>query len=84
MKLPSLVFMVSMLGRGFATASSNTISKRACFGAGISISFEVILRIAFYSLFHPGCYWGTEKFFKSDFGKKVFVGSGSVVSGYPA
>jgi len=28
-----------------------------------------------------GCYWGTEKFFKSDFGVKAFPGSGKVLSG---
>lgn len=31
--------------------------------------------------FGAGCYWGTEKFFKSDFGVKVFKGSGRVKSG---
>lgn len=31
--------------------------------------------------FGAGCYWGTEKFFKSDFGVKTFTGSGKVVSG---
>lgn len=28
-----------------------------------------------------GCYWGTEKYFKIDFGKKNFPGSGAVVKG---
>eukprot|EP01031_Cornospumella_fuschlensis_P031944 gene31944-38622_t len=31
--------------------------------------------------FGAGCYWGTEKFFKNDFGKKNFQGLGSVTSG---
>jgi len=28
-----------------------------------------------------GCYWGTEKFFKQDFGTAVFPGCGSITSG---
>lgn len=28
-----------------------------------------------------GCYWGTEKYFKNDFGKKTFPGSGAVKNG---
>lgn len=28
-----------------------------------------------------GCYWGTEKFFKKDFGVKVFKGVGKVIDG---
>lgn len=28
-----------------------------------------------------GCYWGTEKFFKKDFGVKVFKGVGKVLDG---
>eukprot|EP01034_Spumella_vulgaris_P035640 gene35640-43945_t len=28
-----------------------------------------------------GCYWGTEKFLKSDFGSKYFPGSGKVTDG---
>jgi peptide methionine sulfoxide reductase MsrA len=28
-----------------------------------------------------GCYWGTEKFFKKDFGIKAFSGSGVVKNG---
>jgi peptide methionine sulfoxide reductase MsrA len=32
-------------------------------------------------LFKLGCYWGTEKYFKHDFGKKNFVGSGVVKNG---
>lgn len=31
--------------------------------------------------FGAGCYWGTEKFFKKDFGNKAFPGSGAVVDG---
>jgi peptide methionine sulfoxide reductase MsrA len=28
-----------------------------------------------------GCYWGTEKFLKDDFGSKAYPGSGKVISG---
>lgn len=28
-----------------------------------------------------GCYWGTEKYFKRDFGIKKFIGTGSIKSG---
>eukprot|EP00599_Poterioochromonas_sp_BG-1_P005217 CAMPEP_0173149902 /NCGR_PEP_ID=MMETSP1105-20130129/10615_1 /TAXON_ID=2985 /ORGANISM="Ochromonas sp., Strain BG-1" /LENGTH=214 /DNA_ID=CAMNT_0014064883 /DNA_START=72 /DNA_END=717 /DNA_ORIENTATION=- len=31
--------------------------------------------------FGAGCYWGTEKYFKNDFGKKTFPGSGAVKNG---
>jgi hypothetical protein len=31
--------------------------------------------------FGAGCYWGTEKFFKSDFGTKQYKGIGSVTKG---
>jgi len=37
--------------------------------------------IADRACFGAGCYWGTEKFFKSDFGVKSFPGSGKVISG---
>ncbi len=30
---------------------------------------------------YSGCYWGTEKYFKHDFGTKIFEGSGRIVSG---
>jgi hypothetical protein len=71
---------VVRLARSF---SSSAIDKRACFGAGkvvlLLFAYRKIER--FIACKFSGCYWGTEKFFKKDFGNKVFRGAGKVVDG---
>ena len=44
------------------------------------LHFEIFVSLAPLKC-RIGCFWGTEKFFKADFGVKNFPGSGRVVSG---
>ena len=41
----------------------------------IIISYFIFVFIIFIACFGAGCYWGTEKFFKLDFGQKLFPGT---------
>ena len=71
-------FGESVSGRVGSSLSMSTINNRACFGAGHKILYSNISYVNLFLVawfFTIGCYWGTEKFFKIDFGKKLFPGS---------
>lgn len=87
----SVLVMTSLFSaKGFATAAAgSSISNRATFGAGNEFYLCLVV-ICTKTNFSPmillidaglGCYWGTEKFFKHDFGEKAFPGSGRVLEG---
>lgn len=73
------VGLLFVAARGFSTAVKK-LDKRACFGAG-----PPSLPLAHCQLSSPhprtGCYWGTEKYIKHDFGAKSFPGMPKIQSG---
>jgi hypothetical protein len=72
-----LILSAFTIGSNRSFTSGAAIAKRACFGAGNTNN----LGKSFCKFYGTGCFWGTEKFFKSDFGVKFFQGSGKILSG---
>lgn len=79
--LGTLLFQSARRVSSFTNVPTSLFHTRATFGAGTILRSLIPQSVNNNSFLILGCYWGTEKYFKHDFGRKSFPGSGLVTSG---